>query len=200
MRGQAAAVVLLVLVMLAAAALPAPTASAVAAEAAPPGPRVRITTAGRRVEGVLVRVDDEVVVVRTEGRHGSEDVRIPRADVLATEVRARESSRGHGATLGATIGLVAAVIFGVAVGDSHCPPSPGPATLGNFEATLAHSLCFSRGEVAFGSALVAVPAGAVIGAVATHPEKWKPFSLAGLSVGVAVPPGGGIAGQVALRF
>jgi hypothetical protein len=179
-------------VLLASAALVLTALPASADEARPPveGPRVRVTLAssGRKQTGRLLDVNDDVLVLGKEKSGGVERLKIPRLDVSTLEVSERRSRKGHGAAIGALVGAGVAVAVGVAAGES-CPAQRGVL-----------DICFSRGETALLTGILTVPLGALVGALASHGERWRVADPARFSLGVGPGPGGGVAARVALRF
>jgi hypothetical protein len=168
------------------------TALAASAEEQRPseGPRVRVTLAssGKRHTGRLLDVNDDVLVLGEEKGNGVERLRISRLDVSILEVSERRSRRRHGAAIGILVGAGVAVAVGFAAGES-CPTQPGLL-----------NICFSRAETALLTGILTVPLGALVGALASHGERWRVADPARFSLGVGPGPGGGVAARVALRF
>jgi hypothetical protein len=166
------------------------------AKAVVPGSRVRITTAQGRLVGRLVALQGETIVLE-RGKGGMRDIR--RADVLGLEVSQGPGRKLRGAAIGLLVGLGAAVAVGVAGGEdcsTEADPSPG---LPGFGAS-GPSLCFDHTDVGLMAGILAVPAGALLGAVIAPGEKWRPAGVAGLSVQAGASRAGGFGVQVAVAF
>jgi len=156
------------------------------AEETPPlalGKRLRVTT-DHRLVGRLVAQDEQSLTLQVG--EGKPPVVVPRTTVTRVEESLRPGRKGHGALIGAAVGVGAAAILGVAAGD---------------DCSRDESLCYSHGEVALVSAVLLVPLGAVIGALASPGERWGPVS-SGHRVGVSLAPlrGRGIRAAISINF
>jgi hypothetical protein len=171
-------------------------ATAEEAKAVVPGSRVRVTTSEHRFVGRLVGLQGETIVLE---RAKGETLDIRRADVLGLEVSQRPGRRLRGGVIGALVGLGAAAVIGVAGGDNcSSAPSTNPGLPG-LSATF-DSICFGHGETAAISGILAVPAGALLGALIAPGEKWRPAGAADLSVQAGPSRGGGFGVGVAVGF
>mgnify|MGYP001033206310 CR=1 FL=1 len=162
------------------------------------GQRVRVTTAAERIVGRLVAMDDVSLLLSPASGRSAEPLAIFRSDVLGLEVSVRPSRRGTGARIGLLAGLVGAVLIG-ALGGEDCQ-SPGPNTWPNFSRNLKAKMCVSHGEAFFLSALVTLPAGALVGAAIAPGEKWRGVGVDRLAVRPTLPRAGGIGLEVAVAF
>jgi hypothetical protein len=163
------------------------------------GPRLRVTTAQGRFVGRVVSLSDEALELARGKDERGKALRIPRRDVIKLEVSERPGRRGRGATIGALVGLGAAVAIGVAGGET-CGSDPGPGSWDNFTEKLDYNLCFGRTETAVLSGILTVPLGALLGAAIAPGEKWRPAGARDLSMSAVAPRGGGIGVRVSLRF
>jgi len=157
-----------------------------------PGLRVRLTApsvSGKRLVGTVVGLDDATLTLQREG--GKETLQVPRGAITTTEVSWRRSRKGKGAAIGALVGLGAAVVVGLAIGQD-CETVPP------FE-PLFDLLCLSNGESVGVLAILTVPAGALLGLAVAPGEKWHPSSPDRLSVRIT-PARGGARVSVSLRF
>ena len=147
------------------------------------GTRLRVTT-DHRLVGRLVAQDERSLTLQVG--EGKPPVVVPRTAVTRVEESLRPGRKGHGALIGAAVGVGAAAILGVAAGD---------------DCSRDELLCYSHGEVALVSAALLVPLGAVIGALASPGERWGPVS-SGQRIGVRLMPTrrGGIRASVSINF
>jgi hypothetical protein len=148
------------------------------------GSRLRVTT-DERLVGRLVAQDEQSLTLQV--RPGKDPVVVPQARIVTVERSLRLSQKSTGAAIGALVGALSAVVFGLVVGE-------------DCSGRHVDTLCFPRGGVALASSVVLVPVGTLIGAVAAPGERWELVS--GYRVGVRVTPmrGGGIAASASLRF
>src|SRR5438552_17985810 len=86
------------------------------------------------------------------------------------------------------IGSLSATFFELVAG-GYCSGGHGVDTL-----------CFGQGAVGLVSAVVLVPLGTLIGAVAAHGERWQEVPIQRFTVNVMPRRGGGVAASVSLRF
>ena len=147
------------------------------------GKRLRVTT-DHRLVGRLVAQDDQSLTLQV--REDRAPVVVPRTRVTRVEESLRPGRKGHGALMGAAVGAGAAAILGVAAGE---------------DCSRDKWLCFSRGEVALGSAILFAPLGALIGGLAAPGERWGLVSP-GHRVGVSLVPirGRGIGASISVNF
>jgi hypothetical protein len=163
-----------------------------------PGPvatglRVRLTApsvSGKRLVGTVVGLDEATLTLQRQG--GKETLQVPRGAITTIETSWRRSRKGKGAVIGALFGLGTGVALGFAIGE-NCGN-----TIPELQVIIS-SLCLSKGEAAGVLALVAVPAGALLGLAVAPGEKWHPSSLDRLSVRIT-PARGGAGLTVSLRF
>jgi hypothetical protein len=158
-----------------------------------PGPRVRLTApsvSGQRLVGTVVGLDDATLTLQRQG--GKERLQVPRGAITTTEVSWRRSRKGKGAAIGALVGLGAAVVVGFALGD-NCGN-----TVPELELFISFA-CHTKAEFAAATAILTVPAGALLGLAVAPGEKWQPSSLDRLSVRIT-PARGGARLSVSLRF
>jgi hypothetical protein len=153
--------------------------------------RVTLASSGKRHTGRLRDANDDVLVLGREKADGVERLRIPRLDVSTLEVSEQRSRKGHGAVIGALVGVGVAVAVGIVEGESCSVRSTGSSLF---------NICFSRTETALLTGILTVPLGALVGAVVSPGEKWRLADPARFSLGVGPGPGGGVAARVALRF
>ncbi len=164
----------------------------------PAGRRVRVTTPSGRLVGRFVAIEGESLVLAPAKGGGTEPLTLRRSDVLELEVSVRPSRRGKGAMIGALAGLAAAVVIGVAGGED-CPSS-GPNTWDNFSRNLNSSLCLTHTQAGLLSGVLAVPAGALLGAAIAPGERWRPVGVDRFAVRPTVPRAGGVGLEVAIGF
>ena len=140
-------------------------------------------TTDHRLVGRLVAQDERSLTLQIQ--ENKAPVVVPRTAVTRVEESLRPGRKGHGALIGAAVGVGAAAILGVAAGD---------------DCSRDELLCYSHGEVALVSAALLVPLGAVIGALASPGERWGPVA-AGHRVGVSlVPVRGGVRASISVAF
>ena len=149
------------------------------------GSRLRVT-ANERVIGQLVAQDEQSLTLYTKTVR--DPVVVPRSTIRRVEKSLARSQKGTGAAAGAVIGALSATVFGLVVGES-CSGGHGVDTL-----------CFGQGAVGLASAVVLVPLGTLIGAVAAHGERWQEVPIQRFTVNVMPRRGGGVAASVSLRF
>lgn len=147
------------------------------------GARFRVTT-DHRLVGRLVAQDDQSLTLQV--REDKAPVVVPRTTVTRVEESLRPSRKGRGAWIGAAVGAGSAVMLGVLGGDD-CS--------GN------NWICFSHTDVALVSAVLFVPLGALIGALAAPGEHWGPVP-SGHRVGASLAPvrGRGVAASISVNF
>jgi hypothetical protein len=161
--------------------------SAVAADPAnaAPGSRVRVTTASDRLVGRFVELRGETLVLARDAGGETETLRVDRREVVGIELSERGGRRRSWAARGALAGVLAAIAVGIAAGD---------------DCSSGDTLCFDHATVALGTAIVAVPAGALVGAAVAPGERWRPVPVEGLSVQPVAARGGGVGVRVAIGF
>jgi hypothetical protein len=160
------------------------------------GPRVRLTApsfAPRRLIGMVVGLDETMLTLQPQGSEHS--LQIPRSAITKIEASRHRSRRGRGATIGAFVGLGAAVALGLAVGETCDLPSRSDEFAFDF-----HSICYRKSEIAAGMAILTVPAGALLGLAAGPGEKWEVSTTDRLRVTVGAGRGGGMRAALAIRF
>jgi hypothetical protein len=162
---------------------PAPASAEEAGVAA--GTRVRLSTSKGRLVGTLVEQDGDTLLLAREKDAGAERLGIPLADVSRVEVSQGRHGRARGAKIGALIGLAAAVVIGVAGGES-CSGD--------------EMICFDHATTTAMGGVLTIPIGALVGAMVPPGEKWGPAPGRGLSVQPIVPRGGGVGVRLALAF
>ena len=174
------------------------------AQDAPPqtliGQRVRVLMAspsGRteRIVGNVVKENERTLILE---RSGSKDppVTVERSTVTGVERSVAKSRRGHGATLGLLIGVVAGAAVGYAAGDdSKGVPFctfDGCATLGPFVPSKADT------AVLLGATFGLVGAG--VGAALSPGERWHRVPDEGIHFGLTPVAGGGLGARLSLSF
>jgi hypothetical protein len=166
-----------------------------------PGSRVRVTllSSGKRFVGRVVEANEHELILRRKEGDKADPLSVPRLDIKRLEVSERPSRKGFGAAIGAAAGVGAAVVVGLAAGES-CPDRPSENSLLTFSQSLGSSLCFNRGETALLTALLTIPAGALLGAVMAPGELWQPVDDRNIALSIGFAPGGGVSAGVALRF
>ena len=180
------------MVLVALAALPLDAAAATAATEVA-HPRIRVTAPslhGKRLVGVLVSLDE--TTLRIEREEGQPPIAVPRASITSLETSRHRSRKPRGAGIGALFGVAAALVIGQTAG-GDCARDDSPAYL-SFEA-----LCLTRGEITGASAFLMVPAGALLGVLASPGEKWDVVNADHLRFTVT-PGRGGVRAALAIRF
>jgi hypothetical protein len=148
------------------------------------GTRVRLSTAGgRTIVGYLSDMNSETVIVKEPGDHPHE-LSFKRDEIQKLEVSQGSGHKGRGAEVGFLIGAAAGAIVGAA-GTGDCSTS----TLG----------CVSKGAAAAALGLFGGAAGAGLGAVFAHGERWQAVQPGHVAVGV-VPIRHGVALSARVGF
>ncbi len=121
------------------------------------GTRVRVTvpTGGGRLVGTVLALDDKNLTLQIPGKTDTTVLR--REDITTVDVYAGRRSRGRGALNGAAFGAVMGALMGLAAG------SDDPGTF----------IRLSAGGKALIAATLLAPIGALVGAAAPPPERWK---------------------------
>ena len=149
------------------------------------GTRLRVT-ADQIVVGRLVAQDDKSLTLIIN--NGRDRAVVPRARITTLERSLSPSRKGTGAATGALMGALLAGFFVLAVGED-CPRHS------------VDTFCIPPYAIALGSAVVLIPLGTLIGAVAAHGERWEVVSgHHRLAVRVAPRRGGGMTAAVSFRF
>jgi hypothetical protein len=165
---------------------------------ASPAQRVRLTVPTlheNAIVGRLVAADDLALRIEKAGREGkAETITVPRAALTRLEVSRSRSRKGKGALIGALIGIGASVAVGLAAGDD-CSSLPLGDDLGS---RLERNLCFDSGDMGLMTAILAVPAGTVVGALVAPGEKWETADATTMRVGILSSRGFGV--RLALSF
>jgi hypothetical protein len=169
------------------------------ADDAPPvtaSPRVRVTApafSGKRLVGTLLAMDETTLTIASQKGKGV--VEVPRSAVTRIEVSRRASRKGKGASIGALVGLGAAVAIGLA--SDGCPPrAPNDHSL----AGALSRICFGRTVTSVGAGILTVPLGALIGLGVAGGEKWAPTTPDRLSLSVKPTRTGGLGAALSVRF
>jgi hypothetical protein len=180
-------------------------AAAARGEEAPHAPRVRVRAPAVQKKpfvGRLVGMDEDAL--RIERPHFKEGkntvVVVPRSSVTRFEVSRRQSLKGRGALVGALLGAGAGVLI-VAGGEDEwiasCPPPPGWGVVGRGQPYP----CSPEGSGGrWAAAILAVPAGALLGALVSPGEQWEASDPASLRVVAAPASGGGAQVRLILSF
>jgi hypothetical protein len=168
-----------------------------AAGASPEGPRIRLTApsvSGGRLIGTVVSLDEATLTLQRQGGEGT--LLVPLRAITTLEVSRHRSRKGKGAAIGALVGLGSAVAIGLAAGDD----CTGSAQGDDLSSRLDRSLCFGAAETTLLSAILTVPAGALLGLVTAPGEKWEASTPDRLRIAVAPVRGGGVRAAVSVRF
>jgi hypothetical protein len=171
-----------------------------AADPEPEAVRVRVTAPtlmDKAFVGRLVASDDLTLRIekgRSEGKPST--ITVPRESVTRFEASRAPSRKGKGALIGILIGAGASVAVGLAAGDDCSNSPPGD----DLFSRLDRNLCFDSKETGLMTAILAVPVGALIGALAAPGEKWETVDVTRVRVGVAPTRGRGLEVRLALSF
>jgi hypothetical protein len=167
------------------------------AGASPEGPRVRLavpSVSGERLIGTVVSLDEATLTLQRQGAEGT--LLVPLHAITTLEVSRHRSRKGKGAAIGALVGLGSAVAIGLAAGDDCTGSAHGDDLLSRLD----RSLCFGVAETTLLSAILTVPAGALLGLVTAPGEKWEASIPDRLRIAVAPVRGGGVRAAVSVRF
>jgi hypothetical protein len=165
----------------------------------PVPPRVRLSVPGvseRPIIGRLVGADESMLRIETGGGRGSgpsapSTMSVPRSAVTRLELSRRASRKTLGAWLGALVGGGAAAVLVAGREESiaslaSCVPPPGWGLVGQGRPYYCSDASVSQSGPSNWTALLAVPAGAALGALVAPGEKWETRDPA--SVRVEVQP------------
>lgn len=172
--------------------------------AAPASTRVRLsapTLQRKPIVGLLVGADETSLRIERSGLKATIDtVVVPRAAMTTFEVSRRKSRKGLGAWIGALAGAGTAALILVGRDESiaSCPPPPGWGLIGGGRPLPPCLDTPSDRRVP--TAILAVPAGAIIGALVAPREKWEAVDPASLRVSVAPVVGGGASFRLVVSF
>lgn len=161
--------------------------------------RVRVVAKSveqRPIVGRLVGADETTIRIERAGPKATvETVAVPRNAVTRLEVSRRKSRKSLGAWVGALVGAgtAAVILAGREEGIASCPPPPGWGLVGGGRPYP----CSNSSDHRVPIALLAVPAGALLGALVAPGEKWEGADPTTVRLGIAPVAGGGA--QVLLR-
>jgi len=150
---------------------------------APENPRVRVTLlSSERLVGTLLGQDDDTLILRTP--QAPAGLRLTRESIANLEVSHRRGNRGKALGRGLLIGMATGGVLGYLLGE---------------DCSAQAWLCFSRGDVAAGGAVLGASLGAILGLGFSHGEAWQPAAPG--RFGLAVTPlRKGAVVRVAVRF
>jgi hypothetical protein len=172
-------------------------------------PRVRVSAPSldpRPIVGRLIRVDADSLQIQTVERPGREPaatqtVTVPRAAVTGVEVSRRRSRKALGALVGTVAGggTAALLLAGREAGIASCPPPPGWGLVGAGRPLPPCPSAATSGP-STGEALLAIPAGALLGWLVAPGERWEASDPVTLDVSLSPGSGRAVGFRLVLSF